>query len=131
MTDKKKTDKVKEKQAEGEDDEDENLDLPFPNAPVVRLIKEHTGSMMIRSKVKEEMNLLLGRICEDIAKRMAKMPYAYLGYSEFKEAAKPYLQIGLDIQEKKRLVAGLKKIKEEAAAMALEIEADMSEEDKP
>ncbi len=109
--------------------EDEASKLPFPNAAVVRLIKAQTGKVMIRSKVKKEMNLLLGRIVTDIAKRMAKMPYSYLGYSEFKEAAAPYLKIGLSIEEKKRLIASLKKIRQEAAVLAEELEGQISEED--
>ncbi len=104
--------------------------LPFPNAAVVRLIKAQTGKIMIRSRVKRELNLLLGRIATDIAKRLAKMPYSYIGYSEFKEAAAPYLKIGLSVEERKRLIAGLKKIRQEAAVMAEELEADLADEDK-
>ena len=121
---------VEGQEVKDEDDEDEDDEgLPFPNATVVRLIKEHTGSIMIRSKVKKEMNLLLGRIVADISKRMAKMPYAYLGYSEFKEAAARYLKIGLSVEEKKRLIATLKKIRQEAAVLAEELDDQMSEED--
>ncbi|HLE06099.1 MAG TPA: hypothetical protein VI790_02005, partial [Candidatus Nanoarchaeia archaeon] len=105
--------------------------LPFPTARVVRLIKTQTKKTLIRSDVKIAMNKLLGDICIEVSKRMAKMPYSYLGLREFKEAAAPYLKIGLSTQEKKRLVAGLKKVREEAATLVAEIEADMSEEDRP
>ena len=57
------------------------------------------------------------------------MPYAYIGISEFKEAAAPYIKVDLSIQEKKRLVAGLNKIKEEAATLALEIESEIEDLD--
>ncbi|MBD3312542.1 hypothetical protein GF352_03775 [archaeon] len=116
----------KKKKKEKKKEEEE---LPFANARVVRLIKSETGKIMIRSKVKEEMNRLLGRICKEISRRMAKMPYAYLGYSEFKEAAAPYLKIGLSIEEKKRLISSLKKIRQEAAVLAEELEGQLSEED--
>jgi hypothetical protein len=92
-------------------------------------MREELKDQMIRSRFKHEMNLLLGRILKDISSKMAEMPYAYLGYSEFKEAAKPYLEIGLDVQKKKLLVASLKKIKEEAATMAMEVESELNEED--
>lgn len=109
--------------------EEEEAKLPFPNAAVVRLIKAKTGKIMIRSRVKIEMNKLLGKIAGDIAARMAKMPYAYLGYSEFKEAAAPYMKIGLSIEEKKRLIATLKKIRQEAAVLAEELEDHISDDD--
>lgn len=117
------------KKKKKEEKKEEMEELPFANARVVRLIKSETGKIMIRSKVKEEMNRLLGRICKEISRRMAKMPYAYLGYSEFKEAAAPYLKIGLSIEEKKRLIASLKKIRQEAAVLAEELEGQLSEED--
>ncbi len=116
-----------EEEKDKEEEEEENL--PFPTAAVVRLIKAQTGKTMIRSRVKKEMNLLLGRIATDIAKRMAKMPYSYLGYSEFKEAAAPYLKIGLSIEEKKKLVASLNKIKEEAAVLIEELNYEIKEEE--
>ena len=118
-----------EEVADEEEKDDESL--PFPTARVVRLIKTQTKKTLIRSDVKIAMNKLLGDICVEVSKRMAKMPYSYLGLSEFKEAAAPYLKIGLSTQEKKRLVAGLKKVREEAATLVAEIEADMSEEDRP
>ncbi len=103
--------------------------LPFPNAVIVRLLKKHTGKMLIRSEVKKALNELLGKIAEDIAKRLAKMPYAYIGISEFKEAAAPYLKIELSTQEKKRLIAGLNRIKEEAATLAVELKSQLEEEE--
>jgi len=114
---------------EDEISEEEEAKLPFPNAAVVRLIKAKTGKIMIRSKVKKEMNLLLGRIAGDISERMARMPYSYLGYSEFKEAAAHYIKIGLSVEEKKRLIATLKKIRQEAAVLAEELEDHISDED--
>lgn len=114
-----------------EEEEIQDESLPFANAQVVRLIKAQTGKTMIRSDVKIEMNKLLAKIATEISKRMAKMPYSYLGLSEFKEAAAPYLKIGLSTQEKRRLVAGLKKVREEAATLVAEIESEMAEEDKP
>ena len=109
---------------------EEKEKLPFPNAVIVRLLKKHTGKILIRKEVKKALNRLLGEIVENIAKRLAKMPYAYIGISEFKEAAAPYLKVGLSVQEKKRIIAGLKKIKEEAATLALEIESQIEEEEE-
>jgi len=106
----------------------EDEELPFPNARVVKLIRKHTGKTMLKKRVKVEMNKLLGKICEDIAERMAKMPYAYLTYAEFLEAAKPYLRVELSKQKKKKIIATLNKIKEEAATMAMELEEEIEEE---
>jgi len=119
---------VKDEPVDKEDDEDD-ASLPFPNAAVVRLIKAQTGKTMIRSDVKKELNKLLGDIATEISRRMAKMPYAYIGLSEFKEAAAPYMKIGLSIEEKKRLIATLKKIRQEAAVLAEELEGQISEDD--
>ncbi len=113
---------------EGKEQEQKEEPLPFPNARVVNLIRKHTGKKMLKKRVKVEMNRLLGKICADISDRMAKMPYAFLTYAEFLEAAKPYLRVELTKQKKKKIIATFRKIKEDALTMAIDLEEELEEE---
>ena len=56
-----------------EEEELEKLELPFPNARVVRILKKNfQKEHQIRRDVKIASNDLLGKILEDIAKALAK-----------------------------------------------------------
>jgi hypothetical protein len=97
---------------EKEEEEEENLNLPFPSAPIVRLMKENMDNhKLIRKRVKEEMNLWLGRLCADVSKKMNESPYPTIDYPLFKQAILQYENVEELKKEKERIVASLQKIK--------------------
>lgn len=106
----------------------EEEELPFPNARVVSLIRTKTGKAVIKKSVKVAMNRLLGDICLRISERMAAMPYATLSKEEFVKAAKPYIKLGLSQQERKKIVATLNKISEDAKLLSMEVGEEFKED---
>jgi hypothetical protein len=123
MAEDKKEKPVKQEEAEEEEDED----LFFTNARVVRLIRQENPKKIIKKRVKVEMNKLLEQIGRSIAKDMAKKPYASITYADFLDAARPYLDIQKITQERKKVIATLEKIKEDAVFLATEL-AEKTEE---
>ena len=83
---------------------------------------------MIKKRVKESMNKLLGEICLNISREMANMPFYYLDLSEFEKAAAPYLNINKIKAERKKYLATLKKIQAEAEELINDIEEKQKEE---
>jgi len=97
------------------DDEDLDVDdekLPFPNARVVRLMRESLDpNKQIKSIVKKEMNLFLGEIVKTICKKMNDFDYSYVDYGMFKQAIETFENIKTIELEKIRLIKSLDKIK--------------------
>lgn len=108
--------KPEEKIEEGEENEDEDSqDLPFPNARVVRIIRNEIGSSkQIRSSVKKEANIWLGNLLKKIAREMSDTQYGSVSLADFKRATKPYDQIDEILEEEERLLLSLEKIKADA-----------------
>jgi hypothetical protein len=101
---------------ESDDEEsDEDLDqekLPLPNATVVRLMRENLDPhKQIKSVVKKEMNLFLGRIIEIVCRKMNNFDYSYVDYGMFKQAIETFENIQTIELEKIRLIKSLDKIK--------------------
>lgn len=94
----------------------------FPNAQIVRLIRQENPDKIIKKRVKIALNQLLERIAINISKQMAKKPYATITYTDFLDAARPYLELERISQERRRVVATLKKIKEDAEALIMDLE---------
>ncbi len=117
-----------EETSEEELDEDDN-NLWFTNARIVRLIKDENPGRIIKSQVKMEMNKLLEGIGRTIAKDMAKKPYSTLTYTDFLEAAKPYLELAKINQERRKVVATLKKIAEDCNSLSMDLEEKTQETD--
>lgn len=97
-----------------EDDEDDDS-LPFPNARVVRIMRNVIGNeKQIRSEVKKEMNIWLGSLLKKVAKEMSNTQYGSVGLADFKRATKPYDQIEDILKDEERLLLSLEKIKSDS-----------------
>jgi len=104
--------KIKKPEKKTEVVEEEDSSLPFPSAPIVRVMRKNLDrEKLIRRRVKQEMNRWLARMCENVSKEMNKTPYSYIDYGTFKEAIKVYTDLEEMQQEKDRIVASLQKIK--------------------
>jgi hypothetical protein len=104
------------------DDEDDDS-LPFPNARVVRIMRNVIGSeKQIRSEVKKEMNLWLGDLLKKVAKEMSNTQYGSVGLADFKRATKPYDQIEDILKDEKRLLLSLEKIRMDSDHVIREME---------
>jgi len=97
--------------------------LPFPNAAVVRVMREVIDRDKILSKrVKIEMNKWLAEICREIAKDLNKTPYAKIEGDDFANAITKYkLFEDLD-RQKQRISKSLLRISEDAQALISELE---------
>ena len=71
--------------------EEEDSNLPFPMAPIVRVIKANLDEhKLVRRQVKEQMNLWLAKICAEVSKEMNKSPYPTVDVPLFKQAIQKY-----------------------------------------
>ncbi|PIN99621.1 hypothetical protein COT72_05070 [archaeon CG10_big_fil_rev_8_21_14_0_10_43_11] len=135
MTDKQKAagaDEIEEEvptDVEADAEEEEDPDLFFTNARVVRLIREENQGKIIKRRVKVEMNKLLEHIGRIIAKEMAKKPYSTITYGDFLDAARPYLELAKINQERRRVIATLNKMVEDAKSLAMDLEEKTQETD--
>ena len=88
--------------------------LPFPMAPIVRLMKKNLSKeKLIKKVVKEEMNKWLANMCEKVTKKMNESPYASVDLHTFKEAIKTYNDIEDMEKDKQRILVSLDKIKQD------------------
>ncbi len=86
--------------------------LPFPMAPIVRLMRENLDrDKLIKSQVKIEMNRWLAEMCIRVTKEMNKRPYTSVDMSAFKEAKKVYEDLEEMQKEKERIIVSMEKIK--------------------
>ena len=116
------TDEVKE------EEELEKLELPFPNARVVRILKKNfQKEHQIRRDVKISANELLGRILEDVAKAMDNEEFYTLSIEHFNKASKKYR--GVDLQAKRfaRIKQLLMKQRAELEEVIMEMEQSETE----
>ncbi|MFA6049574.1 MAG: hypothetical protein WC792_06545 [Candidatus Micrarchaeia archaeon] len=115
--------------AEGEDAEDEESDhLPFPNARVVRKIKENlTREHQVKKEVKESANILLGDILADISRTMDAEDYYTLSVEHFNKAARKYREIEYNQKRIFRVKKVLEKQRAELDEIIAEIEVDYPE----
>jgi len=140
----KNVDKVEEKIVEtnneplaGEDviaeDDDALLDaeddkLPFPNARVVNLMRKNLDPhKQIKTAVKKEMNLFLGRMVETICKKMNEFEYSYVDYGMFKQATETFENIRTIELEKIRIIKSLEKIKADCDVLVNDVERKFHE----
>jgi len=137
MSDIEKNENVSEKEVvekevlDTDDDEDLSEDdekLPFPNARVVRLMRESLDdNKQIKSVVKKEMNLFLGRIVETICKKMNEFDYSYADYGMFKQAIETFENIQTIELEKIRIIKALEKIKADCDVLVNDVERKFHE----
>lgn len=113
--------------------EDEGIELddeklPFPNATVVRLMRKNLDKhKQIKGVVKKEMNLFLGKLIENICKKMNSYEYSYVDYGMFKQAIETYENIQTIELEKIRIIKNLEKIKAECDILIDDVERKFHE----
>ena len=97
--------------------------LPFPTAPIVRLMRKHLDKdKLIKKEVKDEMNKWLGNLCEKVTKNMNEKPYTTVDLNTFKEAIKMYKDLEEMEKEKNRVIAHLEKIKQDCDALIRDLD---------
>jgi len=101
-----------EEAVNGEVEEDESV--PFPRARVVRLMRDVIKDKIIRSEVKEAMNMWLGELTRKLAKEMGATQYASVSLSDFQRATKPYDMIEDIVKDEQRLMTTVQKLKEDS-----------------
>lgn len=94
------------------DEEDETV--PFPRARVVRLMREVIKDKIIRSEVKEAMNMWLGELTRKLAKEMGATQYASVSLADFQRATKPYDMIEDIVKDEQRLLLTVEKLKQDS-----------------
>jgi len=103
--------------------EEEDEKLPFPNARVVKILKENMKSEhQIRTAVKRELNNFLGDIAKEIAQEMDKEPYFTLDTEHLHKAMKKYKEVDLMRKRMEVIKKLLEKQKVEIEEKILEIE---------
>ncbi|QLJ53360.1 MAG: hypothetical protein Sv326_1185 [Candidatus Fermentimicrarchaeum limneticum] len=111
------TDEVKE------EEELEKLELPFPNARVVRILKKNfQKEHQIRRDVKISANELLGRILNDVAKAMDNEEFYTLSIEHFNKASKKYRSVDLQAKRFARIKQLLMKQRAELEEVIMEME---------
>lgn len=113
--------------AEEEISEEEEMKLPFPNATVVRLMKNSMdGEKMLKKEVKIAMNKWLGSLCHNVSKEMNKFPYVMMHLHEFRKATETYSNLAKFHQEKERILSHLDAIKKDIERL----ERDMGKQEE-
>lgn len=96
------------------DEEAEKQGLPFPMAPIVRIMKANMDKeKMIKKDVKIAMNKWLGRLCAETAKEMNKIPYVMMHLHEFENATEKFRELDRFDKEKQRILAHLAAMKKD------------------
>ena len=95
-----------------EEVDEEKSNLPFPMAPIVRVMKSNLDAhKLIRKQVKEQMNLWLAKICSEVSKEMNISPYPTVDVPLFRQAIQKYENVEELKREKERIVVAMQKIK--------------------
>jgi len=117
---------VPEAHVEDELSEAEDEKLPFPNARVVRIVKENLKKEhQIRYEVKIAANVLLKEILADISQTMDNEEYFTLSIEHFNKAARKYKEIALNQKRIRRVQKVLEKQRAELDEIITEIELDL------
>lgn len=108
--------------------EEEDEKLPFPNARVVKIIKDNLKrEHQVKRDVKVGANELLGEILADIAQSMDGEEYFTLSSEHFNKAARKYKEIGLNQKRIRRIKKVLEKQRAELDEIIAEIELENPE----
>jgi thiamine kinase-like enzyme len=103
-----------EETGEEEISEEEESKLPFPLAPVVRIMKANMDDeKMIKKDVKIAMNRWLGNLCARVSREMNKFPYVMMHLHEFEHATEMYRKLEEYEKEKERILAHFDAIKKD------------------
>jgi len=113
---------VSEVVAEPVDTTPEGEPLPFPRARVVSIMREEIKDKIIRSEVKEAMNLWLGNLLKRIAKEMSNTQYGSVGIADFQRATKPYDMIEDIVKDEQRLLTTTEKLRADSDHIMRELQ---------
>jgi len=92
-----------------EDEEDESM--PFPNARVVRLLREEIQSgKQIRGEVKVAVNEWLGSTLRRVSREMDGSPYGSICLADFNRATRPFDMINHLVKDRDRLMLAVDKL---------------------
>ncbi|MFH1199609.1 MAG: hypothetical protein V1708_00920 [Candidatus Micrarchaeota archaeon] len=109
--------------------EEEEEKLPFPNARVVKIIRENLHQThQIKMEVKLSANNLLHEILKDISASMDAEPYNSLSIDHFNKASRKYREIALTQKRIRRIKKVLEKQRAELDEIITEIELEMPPE---
>jgi|SRR3989344_7320763 len=112
------------------EDEGESEHLPFPNARVVKIIKQNLKNPhQLKRDVKIGANVLLGEILGDIAQSMNEEEYFTLSIEHFNKAARKYKEIALNEKRIRRIKKVLEKQRAELDEIVTEIELELPPEE--
>src|SRR3989344_1566443 len=82
--------------------------LPFPNAAVVRVMREVIDrDKIISNRVKIEMNKWLAETCKDVARELNKGPYAKIEGDDFANAIVKYKLFESVDEQKQKIMKSL------------------------
>ncbi len=105
------------------DDELGKDDLPFPHSRIVNMVREETADgQYVRKSVYHGLNLLLGRIADDIIDNMVETENAYIEKHDLDGAALIYENIDTVMKEKERFIKHLHALQEDVDKLARDIE---------
>lgn len=108
------------------EEEAESENLPFPNARVVRVIRNNLkNEHQIKRDVKVQANVLLGEILGDIARDMDAQQYHTLSIEHFNLACRKYREISLNEKRIIRIKKVLEKQRAELDEIIAEIELEL------
>jgi len=121
---------IESEETSEEDAESEHL--PFPNARVVKIIKQNLRNPhQLKRDVKLAANVLLGQILGDIAESMNEEEYFTLSIEHFNKAARKYKEIALNEKRIRRIKKVLEKQRAELDEIVTEIDLELPPEEKP
>lgn len=101
---------------------EEDETVPFPRARVVKLMREKIKDKIIRSEVKEAVNMWLGELTRKLAKEMGATQYASVSLADFQRATKPYDMMEDIIKDEQRLMLSVQKLREDADHIIRELD---------
>jgi len=111
---------------------EEQLRLPFPNARVVKILKDNMANgHQIKLEAKLAANRLLGEILNDIASNMNNEEYFTLSVEHFNKAARKYREIELTEKRIKKIQKVLEKQRAELDEIIEEIELEYPTVERP
>ncbi len=114
------------------EDVEEQLRLPFPNARVVKILKDNMSNQhQIKLEAKLAANRLLGEILNDIARNMNNEEYFTLSVEHFNKSARKYREIELTEKRIKKIQKVLEKQRAELDEIIEEIELEYPTVERP
>ena len=111
---KKEEENEQKREEDTRTDEEKKLNLAFPEAAVVRVMKRNLdGEKMIRKEVKIQMNRWLEKLCAQVSSNMNRFPYIMMNLNEFYQGIKIYESLEEFQKEKDRILSHLDAIKQD------------------